>query len=124
LPIGYAMENCNNTFPLCNKGYGGNLCQTCVESDGLQYARSGPNGCSICPSTFGNIIKILAIFIAVVSGLSIMIWMNLSKKKDSQTSIILRIATNYIHVMTAAASLNLDWPEEFDNFLRLLSSIG
>jgi hypothetical protein len=26
--------------------------------------------------------------------------------------------------MTAAASLNLDWPEAYDNFLGLLSSVG
>ena len=52
--------------------------------------------------------------------LLILIITTIRKKKENQTSILLRIMTNYLQLIAAAYSFNLKFP---DSFIEIFGSI-
>ena len=49
---------------------------------------------------------------------------NSRKKSDSSTSILLRILTNYIQIMTSAAAYNLDYPQYLLDYFKHATIVG
>ncbi|CDW78813.1 UNKNOWN [Stylonychia lemnae] len=49
--IGGLMLNDSEVNPLCQQGYGGNLCHTCQKINGVQYSRTKKDICEVCPES-------------------------------------------------------------------------
>eukprot|EP00347_Sterkiella_histriomuscorum_P016874 403351514 len=122
--VGGQLTTINSLNQLCDFGYGGNLCHSCIIQGDKQFTRIGKHECGLCPSKSVNILYILGIFIALVIGLLLLLWVNLRNKKESETSITIRILLNYFHILTSAASFNLDWPVYLQKFLGIYSAVG
>jgi hypothetical protein len=60
------------------------------------YTRGLSFTCKKCASKVFNAVKIVGIFIAVVGGLAVLVYINLRSTKESELSVILRILTNYV----------------------------
>lgn len=80
---------------MCVEGYGGNLCDQCVKHEDTFYARLASHYCGICPATWVTGFRIVGVFIAVVCALSILVYFNSKAGLENETTVVLRIATNY-----------------------------
>ena len=49
---------------------------------------------------------------------------NSRKKSDSETSILLRILTNYIQIITTATAYNLDYPQYLIDYFKHATVVG
>lgn len=106
LPENYSTYT-SSTYPLCEEGYGGNLCHNCLLVNETLYTRVGNHKCGVCPSKIGNIVKILGIFLALLLALGALLWINLRSTRESETSVVIRIFLNYVQIFATAASFNL-----------------
>eukprot|EP00347_Sterkiella_histriomuscorum_P011816 403370990 len=122
--IGGFITTNKSSNDLCNLGYGGNLCHSCILQGDQQFTRIGKHECGLCPSKAMNLLYILGIFIGLVVALLILLWINLRSKNESETSIAIRILMNYFHILTSAASFNLNWPAYLEKFLGIYSAVG
>eukprot|EP00347_Sterkiella_histriomuscorum_P020666 403336934 len=111
-------------YPLCQYGYGGNLCDSCVEIDGKKFTRTSPHQCGLCPSRETNFIYIIGVFLGLIFAFSILLWINLRSEKESETSIILRIILNYFQILTSAAAYQLNWPSYLEQFFGIYTQVG
>eukprot|EP00347_Sterkiella_histriomuscorum_P005180 403357590 len=122
--IGGQITTNKSLNQLCDYGYGGNLCHSCIFQDDQQFTRIGNHECGLCPSKTTNLLYIIGIFIALVIALLLLLWVNLRNKKESETSITIRILLNYFHILTSASSFNLDWPVYVQKFFGIYSAVG
>eukprot|EP00347_Sterkiella_histriomuscorum_P023122 403335861 len=122
--IGGQITTNSSSIQLCDFGYGGNLCHSCIAYDDLQFTRIGKHECGLCPSKAINLLYIMGIFLALVIALILLLWVNLKSTQESETSIIIRILLNYFHILTSASSFNLNWPVYFQEFLGIYSAVG
>eukprot|EP00347_Sterkiella_histriomuscorum_P012735 403367418 len=122
--IGGQITTNKSVNQLCDYGYGGNLCHSCIFQDDQQFTRIGNHECGLCPSKTTNLLYIIGIFIALVIALLLLLWVNLRNKKESETSITIRILLNYFHILTSASSFNLDWPVYVQKFFGIYSAVG
>ncbi len=108
---GACLGGTNNSS--CALGYSGILCHDCsgLQSDGSYYARSGDNMCAKCSSPGIEYLKLFGIvsFLFLYVGVMVaMIVRSPSRKNDS--SVLLRILTNYFQIIAMVSTLNLNWP--------------
>lgn len=82
----------------------------CVEVNGQKYDTTRKNVCSKCLNPFVNIVRIAMFAILLLLYLSLLILANVVKKTENQTSVVLRILTNYLQVTSATFSFNLGFP--------------
>lgn len=63
-----------------------------------------------------NTLRILGLLFLIAGYFVIMISITIKKKKESQQSILLRILTNYLQLLTGALSFNLKFPDASASF--------
>ena len=85
---------------------------------------SGKNACSKCPSPVGNAVKIVALFSLLLIAFGILLVVNLRRKTESQTGVVLRIMANYFQIITSAAAFQLEWPKHLQVFFGMVSTVG
>lgn len=85
-----------NSYPLCDKGYGGNLCGKCVKYNGINYGKQRKTKCVECPKFAMNVLLLTLVAVAILSFLLILIITNIKKTTESDLSVLLRILTNYM----------------------------
>lgn len=119
---GYKPEN---EYPVeCTSGYEGLLCKDCQIINGTKYQPSSGFKCSKCPDPILNAIRVVGVIIISLIFLALLIYVNLRKKKETQYSILLRILTNYIQLISASLSFNLNIPTSFDNMFSQVDRIS
>ena len=65
-----------------------------------------------------NIIRIFGIILAILAFLTVLILININKKSESQVSILMRILTNYLQVISVTLGMNISYPDEiYDIFM-------
>lgn len=57
-----------------------------------------------------NAIRLVGLIILVIIFMIILIVFQLNKKKESQKSILMKILTNYLQVLTTILSFNMEYP--------------
>jgi len=62
-----------------------------------------------------NTIRVVGFQIITLIFLSLIIIINVRKKKENQFSILLRIFTNYIQLISAAITFNVKFPKSFND---------
>lgn len=58
-----------------------------------------------------NAIRVVGFGIIILGFIAALITVNIRKKKESQTSILMRIMANYLQVMTATLAYSMKFPE-------------
>ena len=86
--------------------------------------RVGKSECALCPNPILNSLRVLGFMLMIFVIIWICIWFNIRKKTESKASMINRIATNYLHSITASVSFNLKFPSLLINVMNPLSRIG
>ena len=65
-----------------------------------------------------NILRIFGIMLAILAFLTVLIVINIHKKSESQVSVLMRILTNYLQVISVTLTMNSNYPEEtYDIFM-------
>jgi len=114
-----------NEYPVrCTDGYAGILWTKCVIKDGQKYERLANFECSRCPNLIYNSLRLLGLIILVSTFFIIVIIVNVRKKRESQQSILLRILTNYLQLLTAALNFNLKFPDAITKIFYPAQRIG
>ena len=89
-----------------------------------KYQRISTYQCSIWPSlAINSILVILVIFLAF-AYLLILVVTTIRKKKENQTSIMLRIMTNYLQLIAATYSFNIKFPDSMINAFGSVEIFG
>ncbi|CAI2370757.1 unnamed protein product [Moneuplotes crassus] len=114
---GYHPEN---EYPVkCQEGYTGPLCIECVTTEEVKYQPRANFQCGKCPNKLMNAIRVIGLQILVLTFLGLIIVVNFKKKTENQLSILLRIFTNYIQLISASISYNIDFPKSFNDLFSL-----
>jgi hypothetical protein len=108
----------------CKEGYEGILWTDWQIIDGNKYERLSNFECSKCPDLLLNAIRILGLIILVWTYFILLIIVILKKKKESQPSILLRIMSNYLQLLTAALSFDMKFPKAITQAFYPIQRIG
>ncbi|CAI2371780.1 unnamed protein product [Moneuplotes crassus] len=115
----------DSTHPVeCAEGYTGNLCSKCVVTNDVKYARTGDYECSKCPNAVLNAIRVIGAALLVFAFLCFMIIINIRKTKESNLSVLFRILTNYIQIVSTSISLTANYPSSVTSFFSIVDEIG
>eukprot|EP00347_Sterkiella_histriomuscorum_P000929 403373983 len=121
---GIIHDDTQSSNLLCKAGYGGNLCEKCVKYNGIQYTKLTSKECGQCPEMIFSLFTMIALLLVLVLILSILIFINLRSTQESETSVMLRIMTNYVQIMTTAAAFDLSYPKAFEDYLNMFTIFG
>ncbi|CAI2369723.1 unnamed protein product [Moneuplotes crassus] len=108
----------------CKSGYRGYLCTQCDIVDNIKYQPLADFQCSKCPSPALNMFRIIFVATFAFLFLLLLIYINLRKTKESRMSILLRILTNYIHLITVSLSFNVRIPTNFTSMFSFMNRIS
>ena len=112
-------------FPeTCADGYSSFLWSTWVLANGTKYERTGEFEWSKWPNPIYNAIRVIGVLILAFIFLMLLIAINIRKTKESQTSILLRIFTNYLQLIAAAMSFNLRFPSSITSIFLPVNKIS
>ncbi|CAI2370495.1 unnamed protein product [Moneuplotes crassus] len=115
----------DSTHPVeCAEGYTGNLCSKCVVTKNVKYAQTGDYECSKCPNPVLNAIRVVGAALLVFAFLCFMIIINIRKTKESNLSVLFRILTNYIQIVSTSISLTANYPSSVTSFFSIVDEIG
>ena len=65
-----------------------------------------------------NILRIFGIILSILAFLTVLILINIHRKGESQVSILMRILTNYLQVISVTLAMNTNYPDEiYDVFM-------
>ena len=105
----------NNENPInCKTGYEGYLCSRWQIVNEDKYQPSTNYQCLKWPSKVMNAFRVIGVQLLSLSFLSILIIINIRKRKENQFSILLRIFTNYTQLLSSIMTFNLDFPHNFN----------
>lgn len=96
----------------------------CQIVDGEKYERLSNYECSKCPELVVNALRILGLILLVSIFFIIMIIINIRKKGESQQSILLRILTNYLQLLSAALSFDMKFPDALTEVFYPIEKVG
>lgn len=71
-----------------------------------------------------NAIRVVFVILAAFGFLMLLIVVTIRKKKENEASILLRILTNYIQLIGAALSFNLNFPTSLLNVFGPIDTVG
>jgi hypothetical protein len=106
------------------KGYDGMLCSEWQIYENEKYESLSDFQCSKCPDPTANAIRVVGLGILILGFIAALIFVNIKKKKESQTSILMRIMANYLQVMTATLAYSMKFPEILKNLFIPIERVG
>lgn len=107
----------------CEERFTGNACRRCAKG----YSRSGKTDCSKCSDNFFLTYLVLFIgFFAAAAVSVIMIKMTIAKsrKKKDLMSIMTKIFTSYMQLVSLASSFKLNWPAQVVAMFETQEKVG
>jgi hypothetical protein len=105
-------------------GYTGVLWGEWDRSGDDKYEKVSNFECLKCPNDVVNAIRVVGLILLVLVFYGCMIAINVRKKEESQQSILMRIMTNYLQILSVALSFNIKYPILFSNIFSLFQVIG
>ena len=101
----------DNEHPVnCSEGYSGILWNDCQILNGVKYERVSDYQCEKWPNPIYNGIRVIGLLLLVFIFLMVLIIINIRKTKESEMSILIRIMTNYLQLLTTSMSFNVQYP--------------
>jgi hypothetical protein len=114
-----------NEYPVeCADGYGGNLCTKCTITNTDKYEHVNNYECQKCPNPILNAIRIVGLLFFVFGFVMFIIVLNIIKTKESELSVLLRIMTNYLQLITSSISLSTNYPSLILDMFGPVQGIG
>ncbi|CAI2365451.1 unnamed protein product [Moneuplotes crassus] len=107
----------------CKQGYEGPMCSQCSVLDQAKYERQGEFQCVKCPEPISNAFRVAGLIILVFSYFMYLIIKNL-KAKENDISILLRILTNYLQLITTSMSMSLSYPSFLNSVTLPFKRLG
>ncbi|OQR90708.1 hypothetical protein THRCLA_09228, partial [Thraustotheca clavata] len=107
----------------CATGYTGHLCYQCAEG----YTRSAKTQCASCPTSLMlTILVLIGGIIACVAVACILIRMTIKKSRIRRdlASILCKIFTSYLQLVSLAGSFDLHWPQAVISLFNTQSAIS
>ena len=105
-------------------GYTGYLWAEWGIIDGVKYEKASGAMWNKWSDPVLNALKFIAIVIAAFAFLLIMIILVLRKRKENQISILIRILTNYLQLISLSMSFNLKIPSSLTQAFNVFDTIG
>jgi hypothetical protein len=81
-----------------------------VVTDNSKYEGVNNFECQKCPNAILNAIRIIGLLAIVFGFVMFIIVLNIMKTKESELSVLLRIMTNYLHLIITSISLSTSYP--------------
>jgi hypothetical protein len=106
------------------KGYKGKLCKEWDIIEGEKYQRVGNSYWRKCPEPVENAIKVSFLILGVFIFLLILILINVNRIKESNISILLKILTNYIHLISSTLTISMNYPDTLQAMLLPIEQLG
>lgn len=117
--------NANNKHPVnWATGYEGILCAQCSIAEDRKYENVGNYQWAKWPNVILNAIRVIGLILLVWVYMTALVSMMLRKKEESQRSILMRIVTNYLQVITAVLSYNINFPSTMKDILSSSDLVG
>ena len=115
----------DNEHPVnCSEGYSGILWNDCQILNGVKYERISDYQCEKWPNPIYNGIRVIGLLLLVFIFLMVLIIINIRKTKESEMSILIRIMTNYLQLLTTSMSFNVQYPSVLLDALSPVSQVG
>ena len=115
----------SNENPIkCAEGYSGNLCTECQFVNGTKYERVGDYQCEKCPNPVLNAVRVTGLLLLVFLFIMGLIIVNVRKTKESEMSVLLRIFTNYLQLITTSLSFGANYPDVLNNIFLPANKVG
>ena len=108
----------------CEIGYTGVLCSDWEIINGTKYEKVSDTTCQKCPNPTLNAIRVVGMIILIFLFVTCIIIVNIRKTKESRMSILLRIITNYLQLISWTMSFNIKYPSSLIQLLSPFKDIG
>ena len=108
----------------CETGYKGILWTRCDIVNGDKYQKISTYQWSKCPNVIVNSVLVVLVMLLGFAFLFVLIIMTIRRNHENQTSILLRIMTNYLQLIASAYSLNLKFPNNFVQIFGVVEIFG
>ena len=113
-----------NQYPISwAEGYGGYLWAECQILNGTKYQRESNYEWLKCPDSTLNIIRLIGYVAIALIFISAILYVNIRKKNENQFSILMRIFTNYIQLISVSLTFNISLPTAFNDAFSQSSRI-
>ncbi|CAI2366740.1 unnamed protein product [Moneuplotes crassus] len=119
---GYHPEN---EHPVqCGTGYTGKLCSKCKITSDQKYQRINDFECEVCPNPIFNALRVIGLVILILAFFMVIIIANIRKTTESDFSILLRILTSYLQIITTSMSMTTKYPSSMAIIFLPIERIG
>jgi hypothetical protein len=105
-------------------GYSGNLWTEWLVDSEEKYQRVGDYECQKCPNPIINSIRVIGLGVIVLIFLMILIIINIRKTKESEISVLMRILTNYLQLITTSISFQTTYPASLTDIFYPVDKVG
>ena len=99
------------------------MCSVCTYVNGIKYERISSNTCSKCINAYLNGFRIAGFILILLIYIAILIAINLRAKGNWSLSVLTRILTNYIQIVSSTLSMNLAYPSYITDIFSPFTSI-
>ena len=108
----------------CEVGYTGILWSDWDIFNGTKYEKVSDTTCQKCPSPAMNTIRVAGMIILVFVFITWIIVVNIRKTQESEMSILLRIITNYLQLISWMMSFNIKFPSVLTDIFSPFKDVG
>ena len=105
-------------------GYTGILWNEWQIANGIKYSKVSDFECSKWPSPVYNAIRVAGLAILVFAFIFLITFVNIHKTQESQFSILLRILTNYLQLISSMMLFNIKFPIAVSNVFSPMTNLG
>ena len=115
----------NSKYPVkWTTGYKGYLCSEWDIVDGEKYVKTSGNQCSKWSIPLVNALKFWGLIILSFAFLTILIVILIRKKRENQTSILMRIMTNYVQLISVSMTFKVKFPVSLTQLFGPINLFG
>ena len=105
-------------------GYKGYLCTEWDIVDGVKYVKTSGNQCAKWNVAMINVLKFVGLILSAFVFLTTLIIILIRKKKENQTSILMRILTNYFQLISISMTLKFKFPVSLSQIFGGIETLG
>ena len=115
--------NSTSTYPVnCGTGYQGILCAKWMKDGDTKYEKVSNFQCTKWAAPIVIYIRVIGMMVAFILVILFIIY--LKRKEGNERTILMRIMTNYVQIMTTTLSYNMNLPSTISDIFTPLKFMG
>ena len=115
--------NTTSTYPVnCATGYQGILCAKWMKDGDTKYEKVSSFQCTKWAAPIVIYIRVIGMMVAFILAILFIIY--LKRKEGNERTILMRIMTNYVQIMTTTLSYNMNLPSTISDIFTPLKFMG